>query len=72
MFYNKQRITKAGLRELSLKTHRSEEKEFQNNKKKLIRLQKKVKLNDNLLVKFMKKFGIKNKKNLNFYIFFIK
>lgn len=62
MFYNKQRITKAGLRELSLKTHRSEEKEFQNNKKKLIRLQKKVKLNDNLLVKFMKKFGIKNKK----------
>lgn len=60
MFYNSQRITKEGIKELSKKNQTSEEQNIINNRQKLIEMQNKEKLNDLLVVKYMRKFGIKN------------
>ena len=59
MFYNSQRITKSGLKELAKKTKISEEQNIINNKQKMIDLRKKEKMKDLLIVKYMKKCGIK-------------
>ena len=60
MFYNSQRITKEGIKELSKKNQISEEQNINNNRQKLIEMQNKEKLKDLLVVKYMRKFGIKN------------
>ena len=59
MFYNSQRITKAAIKELSKKNQISEEQNLINNHQKLIDFQNKEKMNDLLVVKYIKKCGIK-------------
>ena len=59
MFYNSQRITKSGLEELSKKNQISKEQNIINNKKRLIDIQSKEKMNNLLIVKYMRKCGIR-------------
>ena len=59
MFYNSQRITKSGLKELSQKNKISEDENILNNKQKMLDFQKKEKMKDLLIFKYMKKCGIK-------------
>ena len=59
MFYNSQRITKSAIKELSKSNKISEEQNLLNNRQKLIDIKQKEKMNDLLIVKYMKKYGIK-------------
>ena len=59
MFYNSQRITKSGIKELAKNNKISEEQNILNNRQKLIDIKQKEKMNDLLIVKYMKKYGIK-------------
>ena len=59
MFYNSQRITKSGIKELAQKNKISEDQNILNNKQKLMDIRQKEKIKDLLIVKYMKKCGIK-------------
>ena len=59
MFYNSQRITKSAIKELSKNNKKSEEQNLLNNRQKLVDIRQKEKMNDLLIVKYMKKYGIK-------------
>ena len=59
MFYNSQRITKSGLKELSESNKISEEQNIINNRQKLKEISQKEKMKDLLVVKYMRKCGIK-------------
>ena len=59
MFYNSQRTTKSGIKELSEKNQISQEQNIINNKKRLMDIQNKEKMNNLLAVKYMRKCGIK-------------
>ena len=59
MFYNSQRITKAGLKELSKSNKMSEEQNIINNRQKLKEIRQNEKMKDLLIVKYMRKCGIK-------------
>jgi hypothetical protein len=59
MFYNSQRITKSGIKELSEKNQISQEQNIINNKQRLIEIQNKEKMNNLLGIKYMRKCGIK-------------
>ena len=59
MLFNSQRITKSAIKELSKKNKLSEDQNILNNKQKLIDLREKEKMKNLLIVKYMKKCGIK-------------
>ena len=64
MFYNSRRITKPFLKEYNNKTLSIERKKTLDEYQKLKDLQKKEKINDCLLVRYMKKRGIKHPQNM--------
>ena len=64
MFYNSRRITKPFLKEYNNKTLSIERKKAVDEYQKLKDLQKKEKINDCLLVRYMKKRGIKHPQNM--------
>ena len=59
MFYNSRRITKSSLKEIKERALSFEGRKTIDNYQKLKDLQRKEKINDCLLVRYMKKFGIK-------------
>ena len=59
MFYNSQRITKSGIKELSGKNQISQKQNIINNRQRLIEIQNKEKMNNLLAMKYMRKCGIK-------------
>ena len=63
MFYNSRRITKSSLKEINDRALSYDGKKTIDNYQKLKDFQKKEKFNDCLLVRCMKKFGIKQPKN---------
>ena len=64
MFYNERRITKAALMKINNKSLSIEDKKLKERYQKLINLQKKEKIDDCFLVKYMKKCGIKTPNNV--------
>ena len=64
MFYNESRITKAALMKINNKSLSIEDKNLKERYQKLINLQKKEKIDDCFLVKYMKKCGIKTPNNV--------
>ncbi len=64
MFYNERRITKAALMKINNESLSIEDKKLKERYQKLINLQKKEKIDDCFLVKYMKKCGIKTPNNV--------